>query len=162
MGLTDTQAEIAEAITSLSVGKEPPFTTIADIAEHVPYSKQTVLNNVDAVVKQRDDIGTGRVGQANVYYLRRNLMEDIWRDDTASLSDLRGTHGEAQFVELRESSGDFDLVAHWYDPFGNEIEAYRPESDEIGRAAEQYAEEAVRVRYFERPSITDEEEETND
>jgi len=164
MGLTETQTGIAEAISALSVGDEPPFTTIAEIADHLPYSKQAVRNNIDAVVEERDDIGTDTVGQANVYYLRRNRIDDLMTDETAAVAHLRGTDGRAEYVALRETedADPFDLEAHWFDVDTNPLSGYWPDAEEIGRAAEQYADAPLKVKYLDRESIVFPEEEENE
>jgi len=153
MGLTDTQEKIAGQIRTLSTG-ERPFTTAQEIADNASYSKRTVLNNIDAVVAEYSDIGTEIVGQANVYFIRHDRMDDIWRDRTRDLLRLFGTNGQAEYVELYEAPADsrFRLIAHWYDAEGVELENYWPSNEELGEAAGVYADEPITIKYHNRPA----------
>jgi hypothetical protein len=158
MGLSETQEKIAGQIRMLSTG-ERPFTTAAEIADHASYSKRTVLNNIDAVIEEHDDIGVETVGQANVYFVRQDRMDDIWQDGTRDILRLFGTHGKAEYVELRDApkDSDFELIAYWYDAEAVELPGYWPNNAELGEAAGVYASEPITIKYHDPRAVDDSE-----
>lgn len=146
MGLTPNQEQIESWIRSLC-SSEPGFCTIEDIHEQVNLSKQTIHNNIEAVVEARDDIGVKQVGQANVYYLRTNRMDNIWREDTESVTRLFG-RTEAEYAELRRAPDEsqFDFEVHWYDYKADELESYSPSPKEVGEVTMAWWSEPVAIK----------------
>ena len=136
---------------------EKPFTTISEIADTGPFSEQTVLNNIDDVVATRDDIESRTVGQANVYYVKSNRMDEIWREDTQDTATLFDTPGQAAYVEIRNApdSSEFDFEAHWYDNDVTEIDSYIPTDEEMGRAILSYGSDPVSIKFYDQSDLDD-------
>lgn len=161
--LTENQQAIEGAIRMNCTG-EKPFTTVGEIADTVPFSDQTVLNNIDEVVATRDDIDSRTVGQANVYYVKSNLMDEIWREDTQDTVTLFDTPGQAAYVEIRNApdSSAFDFEAHWYDYQVNELDGYVPTGEEMGRAIVSYGSDPVAIKFYDQSDLDDEFERVED
>jgi len=164
MEWTETQQEIERAIKTLCTGMKP-FVTADEIAETTSYSKQTVLNNADAVVRRSDVILKETVGQANVYFVKRNRMDEVSdSESTLAVSRLSDTNGQAEYVTLdsTDENSQFDLEAHWYDWDANEIEGYHPNAEEMGRAAEMYGPDPFSIRLWEPDEVEFEDETTEE
>ena len=160
MEWTETQQEIERAIRMQCTGMKP-FVTADEIAEATSYSKQTVLNNVDAVIRRSDVIMKETVGQANVYFVKRNRMDELSdSENTIAVGRLTRTNGQAEYVTFESTNEDsrFDLEAHWYDWDVNEINGYHPNVEEIGRAAEMYGAEPYSIRFWEPEEVEFEDE----
>lgn len=153
MELTLNQQKIRNTIRS--VCQEEPFATAADIADELSLSKQTVLNNIDAVVAHDPDISTRQVGQANLYYVDRNPINDIRTDETEAIVRIFTTSGPATYAELRHAneSSEFDYVVHWYDHEPSELESYVPSDTEIGQAASMEATRPVAIKYYDESDV---------
>ncbi|MFC7135035.1 MULTISPECIES: hypothetical protein [Salinibaculum] len=151
--------EIETAIRTICSG-ERPFATASDIAEVTGYSKQTVLNNADGVVYRFDEIRKATVGQANVYYVKHNRLDEFEGENTISAHDLRDADGDARYVTIEEAPEDsqFDLEAHWYDWQANEMSGYHPSSEEIGRPAAAYATKPDAIKYWDEEEVEFEDE----
>lgn len=147
MELSDTQKHIQLAIRTLTSGGEP-IATISDIAEYTDLSKQTVHNNIDSVLRKVEDIESRTIGQANVYYVKADRMEEIETNRTQDIIRLRNPRTTAEYVELRKtpSGSDFDLEAIWYYADGTEIEDYVPDIEEMGEAVSLYATDPISIK----------------
>lgn len=143
---------------------DKPFTSISEIADSVSFSEQTVLNNIDEVVATRDDIVSQTVGQANVYYIKSNRMDEIWREDTEDTATLFHTTGQASYVEIRNApvSSEFDFETHWYDNNVTVIEGYMPTDEEIGVAMLSYGSDPVSIKFYDQSAPDDELEHVED
>lgn len=142
--------EIESSIISLCAG-EKPFATADDIANHTSYSKQTVLNNADAVVRRKNNIEKTKVGQANVYYVNKNRMLEVKDPETTkSTFRLVDTPGHAEYATIDTAPEDsqFDLEVHWYDANADEILDYHPEPAEIGIVTSIYGPRPVRIKVY--------------
>jgi len=146
--------EIDNAIRTICSG-ERPFATASDIAEETGYSKQTVLNNADGVVYRFDEVRKATVGQANVYYVKYNRLDEFDGENVISAHNLRDTGGDARYVTIEEAPEDsqFDLEAHWYDWQADEIEGYRPTAEEIQRPAAGHATKPVAIKYWDEDEV---------
>lgn len=136
MGLTETQKKITSAINALTPGWSP-VATVSDIAEETGLSEQAVRNHIDVVVENVTQIDSRKIGQTTVYYYKRNLLGEIEDENSVGVHNLADVRGNATYSELREVGEDTrSWEAHWYDHNANEIDAYRPTSEEIGRTLE--------------------------
>ncbi|NHN41842.1 HTH domain-containing protein [Halorubellus sp. JP-L1] len=151
MSLTESQEGIEMGIRTLCAG-EPHFCTVEDIATQLDISKQTVRNNIDDVEEARDDIGVRQVGQADVYYIRTDRMEDVWTEETKSVVRL-SRDSKADYAELRRTADDsqFDYEIHWYDYKTNELESYSPSPEDVGKATEMWWSEPVAIKITDPP-----------
>jgi hypothetical protein len=158
--MNDTMQKIETTIRTLCA-ENRPFTTVSDIAEQSGFSERTVLNNADGVVRRKDDIVKEKVGKANVYYVKPSLFDEIETEATVAISRLMFLKTKAEYVELREAPSDseFDLEAYWYDTSGRLLEEYLPNSKEIGEAAHMHAEDPVKIKYHDRISADELEDE---
>lgn len=133
MALTETQREIANAINTLTPGWSP-VATVSDIAEETNLSEQAVRNHIDTVVQTVTRIDSRKVGQTTVYYYKRNLLGEIEDENTVGVHNLADVRGNATYSELRDVGKDsHSWEARWYDHNANEIDGYRPTTEEIGR-----------------------------
>jgi hypothetical protein len=146
MALSANQLQIEEAIRHLCLTE--PFVTIEDITKRVPLSRQTVLDNVDAILAERPDIKERTVGQANVYYIEEQTMEALWSEQTESTYRL-DSRSEAGFAELRRApeEDEFDFHVHWYDHDFDELEDYIPTDSELGQAMGGWESEPVAIKF---------------
>ncbi|MUW14855.1 hypothetical protein GJ633_09400 [Halorubrum sp. CBA1125] len=148
MGLTKTQDDIERAILAIC-RPESPLATVEDIAENASVSDQTVRNNADAVVEQNKYIESKTVGQANIYYVKRSLADEIWNSETETLFDLQQSNGDASYAEVRDAEdSSFDLEVRYYDREAEVIEDYVPTSEELGRIASSYGVSPVAIKFY--------------
>ncbi|OYR73190.1 hypothetical protein DJ76_10335 [Halorubrum ezzemoulense] len=96
-----------------------------------------------------------QVGQANVYFHKKNRLEDVKSDDWVAVGSLAHFPGRATYYELRNApdGSDFDLIAYYYDHQINEIDGYTPENQEIGEIASQYGPDPVSIKLWEREEV---------
>lgn len=149
MGLTETQELIKGVIETGCAGWDP-FMTVADIAEAADLSEQAVRNNAGAVVEQVGKIESRQVGQANVYFLKTNRMDELKDDDTVAVGQISNPETDASYYVVRESpdGSEFDLIASWYDHLAEELGGHYPSDTEIGAVARGFATDAVSIRYY--------------
>lgn len=147
MELTDNQERIEIAIRGLCTTE--PIATAAEIADEVSLSKQAVLDNVDEVLEANGDIAEREVGQAKVYYVNANRMDELMGEDVENVVRLRGD-GHATYSALHKLPEDdrFDYEVCWYDYELNELDEYFPSKREMGQAMAAQATRPVRIKYY--------------
>lgn len=155
MPLSDTQREIEMAIRALCY-EENPVVTAQEIADYTPFTKRTVLNNIDAVLMEVTDIQDKSVGRSNVYFVNNNRMDEIRSEETEDIVRLSAS-SDVEYAEFRCASEDseFDYIVHWYDFRGNELEDYRPSDSEIGEASVGYHTEPVKIKFYDESVLPD-------
>jgi hypothetical protein len=162
METSETQREIEQAIRILC-DDTWPFATASDIAESTTLTKKTVLNNIDAVRRRNPEIKARTVGQANVYYVDNNKLDEIVGDETYDAREIAQFDGLAVYVEIRPAPENsvYDLEAHWYDSDANEIEGYYPSVEEMGLAVDLVVPSPDSIRMYDPDKIESEQVEDN-
>lgn len=141
MALTLTQEKIEGAIISICV--DEPVATAQDIADFTGLTKRAVLDNVDDVLEEKGDLKTRKIGQANVFYVKKNRGQDLWTDDIDMVKNLTHIPGSAAYgtLELLPEDCEYNAEIKWYDAELDELEGYEATHEEIGAIIGAYLED---------------------
>lgn len=150
MGLSDTQERIKGVIETGCAGWDP-FMTVSDIAEAADLSDQAVRNNAPVVVEEVGKIESRQVGQAEVFFLKANRMDELKDEETVAVGQISESAADATYYAVREAGegSDFDLLVTWYDHNADELGGHYPSETEMGLVAQSFATKPVAIRYYE-------------
>lgn len=147
MALTADQQDIEVAIRAICETKQ--FATVEDITNHVPLSRQAVLDDVDVVADECAYVRPRQVGETTVYYVTDFKLDPIRTADTDAAIRLE-SDTEADYAEVRKAPtySDFDFEVHWYDFRLNELENHVPTDAELGQVMGRYATTPVSLKFY--------------